>query len=69
MTSYKVTWVIDMDAENPREAAREALAIQRDHDSIATHFVVVNRADAHLEHHVYLSFPDMDETLLAGQPI
>jgi len=60
MTSYKVMWIIDMDAENPREAAREALAIQRDHDSIATHFVVVNPADTHLEHHVYLSFPNME---------
>jgi hypothetical protein len=69
MPCYKVVWVIDVDAENPREAAREALAIQRDPNSIATHFVVVNPADPHLEHHVDLTFPNMDKTLFEGKPI
>ncbi len=37
---YLVTWVIDIYAESPEEAARQALAIQRKPDSIATVFDV-----------------------------
>lgn len=37
---YRVTWIIDLDAESFEDAAREALEIQRDPNSIATHFVV-----------------------------
>ena len=37
---YHVTWDIDIDAENPVEAARKALAIQRNPESIATVFSV-----------------------------
>lgn len=37
---YRVTWVIDLDASDPEEAARLALEIQRDPESIATHFLV-----------------------------
>jgi hypothetical protein len=40
MTSYHVTWEIDLDAETPLEAARDALAIQRDSGSLATVFTV-----------------------------
>jgi len=40
MPMYKVTWVIDLDARTPRAAAKEALKIQRDPDSIATAFDV-----------------------------
>ncbi len=39
-TAYRVTWVIDIDADTPREAAEKALEIQRDPQSIATHFIV-----------------------------
>jgi hypothetical protein len=38
---YLVTWEIDIDADTPEEAARKALAIQRNPDSIATIFDVV----------------------------
>ena len=37
----RVHWEIDIDADSPVEAARQALAIQRRPDSIATFFTVV----------------------------
>lgn len=41
MTNYLVTWAIDVDTEGTvRDAARKALAIQRDDESIATVFTV-----------------------------
>jgi len=48
---YKVTWTIDIDAESFEDAARQALEIQRDPESIATHFVVTN--DSGEEHEVW----------------
>jgi len=40
MAQYRVTWEIELDADTPEDAAREALAIMRDPDSIATVFTV-----------------------------
>jgi hypothetical protein len=40
MALYEVTWVIDIDADTPREAAELALKVQRDPDSLATQFMV-----------------------------
>jgi hypothetical protein len=40
MNSYLVTWRIDIEADTPLDAAREALRIQRKTDSIATVFTV-----------------------------
>lgn len=40
MTEYVVEWIVEVDAESPREAAKLALAIQRDPDSTATCFSV-----------------------------
>lgn len=40
MTSYLVSWDIDLDASDPVDAARKALAIQRDPGSWATVFTV-----------------------------
>lgn len=37
---YLVKWEIEVDAESPVEAAKKALAIQRDPDSMATVFEV-----------------------------
>lgn len=37
---FLVTWEIDIDAENPLDAAQQALAIQRDPQAIATCFTV-----------------------------
>ena len=39
----RVCWEIDVDARTPREAARKALAIQQDPESIATVFDVQHR--------------------------
>ena len=39
-TSYRVTWVIDVEANSPTEAAEKALEIQRDPESVATFFTV-----------------------------
>jgi hypothetical protein len=40
VTSYLVRWDIDLDASDPVDAARKALAIQRDPRSWATVFTV-----------------------------
>jgi hypothetical protein len=40
---YLVKWEIDIDADSPLEAAKEALRIQRDPESIATVFKVNDR--------------------------
>ena len=40
MSSYLVTWEIDVEAESAEEAAKEALKIQRDPCSEATCFTV-----------------------------
>ena len=37
---YRVIWTIDLEADSPEDAARIALAIQRDPGSWATHFEV-----------------------------
>jgi hypothetical protein len=39
--NYRVVWEIDIEADSPREAAAEALRIQRDPQSIATVFEVM----------------------------
>ena len=39
---YLVIWEIDLKAESPREAAQQALEIQRDPESIATVFTVIS---------------------------
>lgn len=38
--TYRVQWAIDLDAQSPEDAARKALAVQRDPESIATSFEV-----------------------------
>ena len=40
MTSYRVVWQIEIDAESPLDAARRALHMQRLTDSTATVFTV-----------------------------
>ena len=39
---YRISWEIDIDADTPVEAARKALAVQRDPESIATVFDVTD---------------------------
>lgn len=48
MKTYRVEWVIDLDAESPEEAATIALKIQRDRDSLATCFEVYDADDSPL---------------------
>ena len=40
MSSYLVTWEIDIEAEDEVEAAKEALEIMQDKDSEALYFLV-----------------------------
>ena len=47
MSNYRVTWCIDIEAATPEDAAREALAIQRDPESIATVFEVRDPSGAY----------------------
>lgn len=44
MNRYRVTWVIDIEADTPRDAAHAALAIQRNPNSTATVFDVSDDA-------------------------
>jgi len=50
---YRVVWEIDIDAESFEDAARKALDIQRDPESIATCFVIMddhgNRCEVDLD--------------------
>jgi len=45
MPKYLVIWVIDIEADNPTEAAKQALEIHRDSESIATVFNVVDQVN------------------------
>ena len=40
MRTYRVTWELEMDAEDPRAAAKQCLLIMRDPGSVATVFTV-----------------------------
>lgn len=51
---YKVVWTIDIEANSPQEAAKEALAIQRDAGSEAVAFEVRNPNSGQLIEHVDL---------------
>jgi hypothetical protein len=44
---YLVEWDIDIDADNPRDAAMLALAAQRNPESIATVFKVTHKGKKH----------------------
>ena len=46
MNAYRVSWFIDVEAQTPMDAAREALAMQRDPESIATVFTVQDLSGA-----------------------
>lgn len=45
---YRVVWEIDIVASSPREAAKQALEIQRDPESLATVFDILDEdGDSH----------------------
>jgi hypothetical protein len=56
--SYLVTWKINVEAETADEAARRALEIQRDPDSTATVFDVVDEETGESETINLLNFQD-----------
>lgn len=63
---YKVVWTIDIEANSPKEAAEEALAIQRDKGSEATAFEVRNPNTGKLIENVDLFmslYPNIEELL------
>lgn len=41
MNLYRLAWYIDIEADDPHDAARQALDIHRDPESIATIFTVI----------------------------
>jgi hypothetical protein len=41
LTEFYIEWRIELEADSPEEAARKALKIQRDPESIATVFHVI----------------------------
>lgn len=43
ISEYRVIWEIDIEADNLKEAVREALRIQRDPESTATIFKVTDK--------------------------
>lgn len=45
MPNYRLIWEIDIEADTPEEAVKEALAIQKDPCSIATMFEVTTKID------------------------
>lgn len=49
MPSYRINWTIDVDADNPRKAAEQALAAQRDPASTATVFDVCTPTGQRIE--------------------
>ena len=42
MPEYTVRWVIDVEADSPKEAAETAFSIQQDPDNIGSNFDVVD---------------------------
>lgn len=42
--TYRVEWSMEIDADSPEEAARKALAIHRDPESVASVFDVYDEA-------------------------
>lgn len=54
--TYRVVWEIDIDADTPLEAAKEAISIQRDKGSEATCFYVVDSPE---ENASFASYSDM----------
>lgn len=43
MTDYRVKWEIDIESDSPLEAAKQVLSIQRDTESIASVFTVIDK--------------------------
>lgn len=57
MTEYYVEWRIEVEADSPKSAARAALEIQRDPNSIATVFHVADSVQGFIE----IDLTELDE--------
>jgi len=55
MTEWEVSWVIEIYADTPEQAARIAMEIQRDPDSMAGAFRVQNTANYNQAYNIDLS--------------
>lgn len=58
MPQFRVRWEIDIEADTPRAAAKEALDLQRDKDSICNHFTVIPEVGEHIPVDLGYSFED-----------
>jgi len=65
MTSYLVTWEIDIEAKDEVEAAKEALEIMQDKDSEALCFRVSNYRVSNYRKTVWVNLldPEREETI------
>jgi len=63
MPEYLVTWKIDIEASNPKEAAKQALEIMRDPESTATVFEVEDKKKKTL-HIIDLTYDEKDGKLV-----
>lgn len=63
MKSYLVTWRIDIEADSPEEAAAQALIIQRDAESIATCFEVLEVDESTNREPVTVDLWDREQTV------
>ena len=59
MPEFLVTWQIDIEADNAKEAAEKALEIMKDPESIATVFEIENKKKKTL-HIIDLTYGDED---------
>lgn len=57
MKTYRVFWEIEIEADSPRQAAQQALEIQRDRKSIATVFDVREPSGNHVTFDLRASLP------------
>ena len=65
MTSYSVNWQVEIDAESPVEAARQALKIHRDQNSTATVFDIYDE-DGNSTHVDLLEIEEEQMSRIAG---
>lgn len=68
MTNYLVRWEIDIEADSPVEAAREALRIQRDVGSEATVFEVASTRNPEPWEFTRIDAASYKECELCGNP-
>jgi len=61
MKTYYVEWSVEVDAETPEAAAREAVAMHRDPDSIANVFDVIECTETGNGEKVRIDLDELDD--------